>query len=129
MDLEKHPYVQPPEDGLETPTPSEQEPQHERPRPAPIGAYWVGRSVTDELGCTVGRVEGTVADQWLIVRDRRRQHLLAPVDEVIAGHDAVFLPFSHELIESAPQLGEGELLVGEGVLEAARAHYGGTRKH
>ena len=91
----------------------------------PIGPDWVGWRVTDQLGRTLGRVEGTIGDEWLIIRNRRLQHVLTPVADAIAGGEAVFLPYPSDLIDSAPRVGPGQTEVSEAVLESARRHYRG----
>ncbi len=88
----------------------------------PAAVEWIGWKVTDELGRTVGRVEGTTGAEWLVVRDRRRRHVLAPAGEAIAGGTYVFLPYDSDLIAAAPQLPEGAER-DKGTEDAAREHY------
>lgn len=83
---------------------------------------WVGWKAVDEFGRTVGRIEGLVGDDWLIVRDRRGHHLLAPTAEAIAGGSRVFLPYEHGVIASAPQIESFEE-VDPAALDRARRHY------
>jgi hypothetical protein len=85
---------------------------------------WVGWKVTDEFGKAAGRIEGLDADEWLIVRDRRGHHLLAPVADAIAGGSLVFLPYEHDVIVSAPQISNFDE-VDPASLEEARRHYSG----
>jgi hypothetical protein len=92
------------------------------PPPEAVGSDWIGWRVTDETGRTAGRVEGTINDQWLIIRDRRSHRLIAPSTEAIAGGEAVFLPYSHELIYSAPEV-ESEESIDRELLERARRHF------
>ena len=92
------------------------------PRPV-VDTEWIGWKVTDALGRTVGRVEGTLQPDWLIIRDRRGHHFLAPAEEAIAGGSSVFLPYDHDLIAHAPQV-DGEEMPPPERLEEARRHYG-----
>lgn len=94
-----------------------------RRMPQPIGSDWIGWRVTDEMGRMAGRVEGTIDDRWLIIRDRRSHRLIAPTAEAIAGGEAVFLPYPHELIHSAPEV-ESEAAIDSALLERARRHFG-----
>ncbi len=89
---------------------------------APPAVEWIGWKVTDELGRTVGRVEGMTGAEWLVVRDRRRRHVLAPAGEAIAGGTYVFLPYDSELISAAPQLPDGAER-DQSAEDAAREHY------
>ena len=112
-----------------TPVPGrDHHPSHEQPaspRPGPVA--WIGWRVTDELGYTIGRVEHLVGEDWLVLGDRRSHHLLAPTAEAIGGGDAVFLPYPHDLIESAPRLADGATDAPEYVLQRAREHYASRR--
>jgi hypothetical protein len=87
---------------------------------------WVGWSAVDEMGKSVGKVEDVYAvegqPRWLLIKHKRSHHFLAPLDEAIAGGDQVFLPYSHEVIESAPEVDPGAE-ASELVLVAARDHY------
>ena len=84
---------------------------------------WKGWKVTDEFGRTVGKVESADHPEWLVVRDRRGRHLLAPSEQAISGSGSVFLPYEADLIAAAPRL-EGDDLPDEETAAAARAHYG-----
>ena len=126
MDLEKQRRGVPHARSFATAPVSHAKHHSEPARPqAPIGPDWVGWRVTDEFGRTVGRVEGTIGDEWLIIRDRRLHHALAPAWDAIAGAEAVFLPYPYELIEAAPRLGPGQTEVSGAVLESAQRHYRG----
>lgn len=83
---------------------------------------WVGWKATDEFGRAIGRIEGLVGDEWLIVRDRRGHHFLVPTANAIAGGSTVFLPYEHDTIVSAPQV-ESFDEVDPSAIEAARRHY------
>ncbi len=87
---------------------------------------WVGWSAVDENGKSVGKVEDVYAvaghPEWILIRHKRNHHFLAPLDEAIGGGDQVFLPYSHDVIESAPQVDPGAA-ADETVLAAARGHY------
>ena len=87
-----------------------------------IDTEWIGWKVTDALGRTVGRVEGTLQPDWLIIRDRRGHHFLAPATEAIAGGSSVFLPYDQELITQAPEV-DGEEVPDPETLALARRHY------
>lgn len=93
--------------------------------PPPQLDSWVGWKATDEFGRTVGRIEGLVGDDWLIVRDRRGNHFLVPAADAIAGGASVFLPYEHDVIVSAPQVRSFDE-VEQGAIEAAREHYAGA---
>ena len=89
---------------------------------APAEPDWKGWKVTDEFGRTVGKVESAEHPEWLIVRDRRGRHLLAPSAGAIGGNEAVFLPYEADVISAAPRLDDdGE--PDETIAAAARAHY------
>ena len=93
------------------------------PEPETIAAPdWTGWKVTDEFGRTVGKVESASHPEWLVVRDRRGRHLLAPSAEAIAGGESVFLPYEADLIAAAPRL-DGAGAPDEQTAAAARAHY------
>jgi hypothetical protein len=85
---------------------------------------WIGWKAVDEFGRPLGRIEGLVGDEWLIVRDRRGHHLLAPTADAIAGGARVFLPYEHDLIVAAPQVTNFDE-VEPAAIEDARAHYAG----
>ena len=97
------------------------------PQPLPTGptasTELVGRRVSDAFGKTVGRVEGTIQPDWMIIRHGRNHHLLAPVAEAVVGGEAVFLPFPTEAIEAAPEVDPGEPIPAT-ALRAANEHYG-----
>ena len=88
---------------------------------------WVGFKVTDENGHVIGKVEDVYAvegnPEWILVKHRRSHHFLAPLADAIGGNDQVFLPFSKETIESAPEVDHGEP-ASEFVIAEARRHYG-----
>jgi len=97
----------------------------EPPAPEPetlAVADWTGWKVTDEFGRTVGKVESAAHPEWLVVRDRRGRHLLAPSAEAIAGGESVFLPYEADLIAAAPRL-DGAGAPDEATAAAARVHY------
>ena len=101
------------------PVPEPHGPGHEYTEGSPD---WTGWKVTDEFGRTVGKVESTADPDWLVVRDRRGRHLLAPTAEAIAGGEQVFLPYEADLIAAAPRL-EGAQAPDEAIAAAARVHY------
>ncbi len=110
-----------------SPVPHPHGPGHEYTHPhesevAAVGREWIGWKVTDELGRAVGRVEGTAGSEWLVVRDRRGRHLLAPAHEAIGGGASVFLPYEADVISSAPRLGP-EPNPDASTSRAAREHY------
>lgn len=88
---------------------------------------WIGFKATDEFGRAVGRIEDVYrvdgAVTWLLLRQRRSRHFLAPVRGAIGSGGSVFLPFTHEVIESAPEIQPGETASAE-ILDAAAEHYG-----
>lgn len=87
---------------------------------------WVGWAAVDEMGKSVGKVEDVYAveghPEWLLIKHKRSHHFLAPLDEAIGGGDQVFLPYSHEVIESAPEVDPGAP-ASDVVLSVARDHY------
>ncbi|MCO5326327.1 MAG: hypothetical protein M9964_04620 [Solirubrobacterales bacterium] len=87
---------------------------------------WVGWNATDEMGKTVGKVEDVYAveghPEWLLIKHRRSHHFLAPIAEAIGGGDRVFLPYTAEVIETAPEVDPGAE-ANELVVAAAREHY------
>lgn len=92
---------------------------------------WVGWSATDEMGRSVGKVEDVYAvdgdPEWLLIKHRRNHHFLAPLEQAIGGGDRVFLPYSHEVLGSAPEIDPGSVadeLVVAAALEHYRAHKG-----
>lgn len=91
---------------------------------------WVGWNATDEMGKTVGKVEDVYAvegqPRWLLIKHKRSHHFLAPLEEAIGGGDRVFLPYTHEVIETAPEVDPGAE-ANEIVLTAARAHYAAAK--
>ena len=89
---------------------------------APAETDWTGWKVTDEFGRTVGKVESTEHPEWLVIRDRRGRHLLAPSYRAIGGGESVFLPYGADLIHAAPRL-DGAGAPDEATAAAARAHY------
>jgi len=101
------------------PVPEPHGPGHEYTVAAPD---WTGWKVTDEFGRTIGKVESAAHPDWLVVRDRRGRHLLAPTAEAIAGGDSVFLPYEADLIAAAPRL-DGAEAPDEAIAAAARVHY------
>jgi hypothetical protein len=104
--------------------PTEQEDPADSPSPEPVpGDEWVGWRVTDELGQSVGRVEGTDGKRWLVVDQGPERRVLVPTAEAIACGDTVFLPYPHELIDSAPQPHAAAPIRGRR-LASARRHYG-----
>jgi sporulation protein YlmC with PRC-barrel domain len=88
---------------------------------------WIGAPVTDEFGKSVGKVEDVyLVDgrlEWLLIKHRRSHHFLAPVKDAVGDHQKLFLPYTAEHIESAPETEPGEP-AGEDTLAAAQAHYG-----
>jgi hypothetical protein len=88
----------------------------------PAEPDWTGWKVTDEFGRAVGKVESAEHPEWLVVRDRRGRHLLAPSAGAIGGNESVFLPFEANLISSAPRLGNPDE-PDEATAAAARSHY------
>ncbi len=88
---------------------------------------WIGSRATDEFGKSVGRIEDVyrVGEklQWLLVRHRRSHHFLAPVRDAVGSGGSVFLPYTAEVIETAPEVVPGEE-ASEAVLKAATDHYG-----
>ena len=87
---------------------------------------WIGHKAVDEFGKAVGKIEDVyrVGDklEWLLVRHRRSHHFLAPVKNAVGGDGTVFLPYEHEVIESAPEVQPGST-ADEATLAAAAAHY------
>ena len=87
---------------------------------------WVGWKATDEMGKSIGKVEDVYAvegqPEWLLIKHKRSHHFLAPLDEAIGGGDQVFLPYTHEVIETAPEVDPG-VPASEVVIAAAREHY------
>lgn len=129
MELVKYPRGRAHARAIDAPPIPEPDRHLEQASPPPADsedAEWLGWRATDEFGRTVGRVEARIGDQWLIVRDRRAHHLLVPAVEAIAGGDAVFLPYPHEQIDAAPQVGKGEEEVSEALLQEAWRHYATT---
>jgi hypothetical protein len=88
---------------------------------------WVGSRVTDELGKPVGKVEDVLSTgervEWLLIRHRRANHLLAPVAGAVGGGRSVFLPYPGERIATAPDVPAGRTADPE-TLARAREHYG-----
>ncbi len=88
---------------------------------------WIGHKATDEFGKAVGKVEDVyrVGEklEWLLIRHRRSHHFLAPVRNAVGGEGTVFLPYTAEKIESAPEVKPGSTAEEE-ILAAAAAHYG-----
>ncbi len=78
------------------------------------------------MGKTVGKVEDVYAveghPEWLLIKHRRSHHFLAPIAEAIGGGDRVFLPYTAEVIETAPEVDPGAE-ANELVVAAAREHY------
>jgi len=101
------------------PVPEPHGPGHEYTLATPD---WTGWKVTDEFGRTIGKVESAAHPEWLVVRDRRGRHLLAPSAEAIAGGESVFLPYEADLIAAAPRL-DGAGAPDEATAAAARVHY------
>ena len=87
---------------------------------------WIGSKATDEFGKSVGKIEDVyrVGEklEWLLIRHRRSHHFLAPVLDAVGGEGSVFLPYTSEMIESAPEVRPGRL-ADEETLVAAADHY------
>lgn len=87
---------------------------------------WIGFKATDELGSGVGKVEDVyrVDDrlEWLLIRHGRSHHFLAPVASAVGSNGTVFLPYTQEVLESAPEIEPGEEAPEE-ALAAAAEHY------
>ena len=87
---------------------------------------WIGNKATDEFGKAVGKVEDVYrvgeSLEWLLIRHRRSHHFLAPVKNAVGGDGTVFLPYTAEMIESAPEVQPGRTAEEE-ILAAAAEHY------
>ena len=87
---------------------------------------WIGSKATDEFGKAVGKVEDVYrvgeALEWLLIRHRRSHHFLAPVKNAVGGDGTVFLPYTAEVIETAPEVQPGTTAEEE-ILAAAADHY------
>ena len=92
---------------------------------------WIGARVTDEFGQSVGKVVDVyrVEDrlEWMLIKHRRSHHLLAPVKDAVGDHKKLFLPYTADHIESAPEVEPGRP-ADEDTLAKASAHYGLERK-
>lgn len=88
---------------------------------------WIGSRATDEFGKSVGKVEDVykVGDsiEWLLIRHRRSHHFLAPVRDAVGTQGSVFLPYTADVIESAPGVQPGRMAEEE-TLATAAEHYG-----
>lgn len=88
---------------------------------------WIGAPVTDEFGKSVGKVEDVyrVDDrpQWLVLKHRRSHHFLAPVKDAVGDRNKLFLPYTADVIESAPEVTPGRP-ADEDTIAAAVEHYG-----
>lgn len=87
---------------------------------------WIGFKATDEFGTGIGKVEDIYRVdgklQWLLIRHRRSHHFLAPVANAVGSNGSVFLPYTQDVVESAPEVEPGESAPDE-ALAAAAEHY------
>ena len=88
---------------------------------------WIGLRATDGLGKEIGKISGVIAGDnafpyWLVVQ-HRTHHRLVPALDAAAGAGAVFLPYEHDVIESAPQVSSG-VEPNQQTLQRAAEHYG-----
>jgi ribosomal 30S subunit maturation factor RimM len=89
-------------------------------------ADWIGARVVDGQGSGVGKVEDVYRvegkPEWLLVR-HHRAHVVVPVRGAVGSDGAVFLPYTHQQIKSAPRAEPREPLDPDAI-ETARRHYG-----
>lgn len=87
---------------------------------------WIGNKATDEFGRGVGKVEEVYREgeelRWLLIRHRRSHHFLAPVANAVGSGGMVWLAYTQDVIESAPQVQPGSRPSDE-ALAAAAKHY------
>jgi hypothetical protein len=92
---------------------------------------WIGAPVTDEFGKSVGKVEDVYRVdgrlEWLLIKHRRSHHFLAPVRDAVGDRNKLFLPYTADQIESAPEVEPGRP-ADEDTLAAAAEHYGLNQK-
>lgn len=87
---------------------------------------WIGSRARSEGGSAVGRIADAYATgnqlEWMLLKRRDTHHCMVPVESTVASRDSVLLPFSAEVIESAPPVDPGEKITAA-TLRAAREHF------
>lgn len=86
--------------------------------PSPVADGW---RVTDEIGRTVGRVEGAPREGWLLIHHKHQHYFLVPEDDTISGGDSVFLPYASSRLNKAPHVDPEEIT--DSAYEQAKVHF------